>query len=53
MLPLEVKGRLKAGDFSIEGNVSSQFISGLMFALPLLNENSKIIVDGKLESILI
>ncbi|HCW03273.1 MAG TPA: 3-phosphoshikimate 1-carboxyvinyltransferase [Clostridium sp.] len=50
MLPLEVKGRLKAGDFSIEGNVSSQFISGLMFALPLLNENSKIIVDGKLES---
>lgn len=50
MLPLEVKGLLKPGDFHIEGNVSSQFISGLMFALPLLNGDSNIIVTGKLES---
>ena len=50
MLPLEVKGLLKPGNFYIQGNVSSQFISGLMFALPLLNSDSNIIVKGKLES---
>lgn len=50
MLPLEIKGLLKPGVFHIEGNVSSQFISGLMFALPLLNGDSDIIVEGNLES---
>jgi len=50
MLPLEVRGLLKPGNFYIQGNVSSQFISGLMFALPLLNSDSNIIVKGKLES---
>ena len=32
---ITVKGRLKAGKYSVRGDVSSQFISGLMFALPL------------------
>lgn len=41
-LPFEIEGKLTPGEFKIEGNVSSQFISGLMFALPLLNEKSKI-----------
>lgn len=50
MLPLEVKGLLKPGVFNIQGNVSSQFISGLMFALPILKGDSSIIVEGNLES---
>ncbi len=45
-----VKGKLKAGVFKVEGNISSQFISGLLFALPLLDEDSKIIITTKLES---
>jgi 3-phosphoshikimate 1-carboxyvinyltransferase len=50
LLPLELCGKLKAGVFSIKGNVSSQFISGLMFALPLLEDDSKIVIEGNLES---
>ncbi|MGL4773499.1 MAG: 3-phosphoshikimate 1-carboxyvinyltransferase [Clostridium sp.] len=49
-LDLVVKGALKGGEFKVKGNVSSQFISGLMFALPLLNEDSKIIITTELES---
>lgn len=49
-LPLKTKGGLKSGEFSILGNVSSQFITGLLFALPLLNGDSKINIVGKLES---
>jgi len=45
-----VKGSVKARIYYIKGNVSSQFFTGLMFALPLLEEDSTIIVDGKLES---
>ena len=36
-LPITVKGKPKAGDYMIPGNVSSQFITGLLFMLPLLN----------------
>ena len=43
-------GVLKSGEYEIDGNISSQFITGLLFSLPLLNENSKIIIKGKLES---
>ena len=43
-------GVLKSGEYQIDGNISSQFITGLLFSLPLLNENSKIIIRGKLES---
>ena len=35
-------GRLSAGDYVIPGNISSQFISGLLFVLPLLEEDSRI-----------
>ncbi|WP_073149898.1 3-phosphoshikimate 1-carboxyvinyltransferase [Paramaledivibacter caminithermalis] len=49
-LPLKVKGRLKPGTFKIQGDVSSQFISGLMFVLPLLDGDSKIEITTKLES---
>ncbi|NLZ52095.1 MAG: 3-phosphoshikimate 1-carboxyvinyltransferase, partial [Thermoanaerobacteraceae bacterium] len=36
-LPITFSGRLKPGVFHVEGNVSSQFISGLLFSLPLLD----------------
>lgn len=49
-LPLKVQGKLNPGDFEIEGNISSQFITGLLFTLPLLDGNSRIIVKGDLES---
>ena len=47
---LVVKGSIKAKKYIVKGNVSSQFFSGLMFALPLLDEDSEIIIDGILES---
>jgi 3-phosphoshikimate 1-carboxyvinyltransferase len=41
---------LKAGKFTVPGNISSQFISGLMFALPLLSGNSEIEIVPPLDS---
>jgi len=49
-LPITFSGKLKPGVFYVEGNVSSQFISGLLFALPLLDEDSEIIVTTPVES---
>lgn len=48
--PLSVRGRLTSNSFSIAGNVSSQFISGLLFALSLLPYDSTLTVEGKIES---
>lgn len=50
LLPLTVKGSLKPGVYQLEGNVSSQFISGLMFLLPLLQGDSRIVLTTELES---
>ncbi len=47
---LTVKGELKGGRYYIPGNISSQFLSGLLFALPLSDEDSKIEIDPPLES---
>lgn len=47
---LTVCGKLKSGNYRVKGDVSSQFISGLLFALPLLDGVSIIEVVGKLES---
>lgn len=47
---ITVKGSIKARTYTLKGDVSSQFFSGLMFALPLIKGNSTIIIDGKLES---
>lgn len=49
-LPLKTYGGLKPGIFDVRGDVSSQFITGLLFALPLLNGNSIINITTKLES---
>ncbi|ATV63927.1 3-phosphoshikimate 1-carboxyvinyltransferase [Fusobacterium pseudoperiodonticum] len=45
-----LEGKLKAEIYEIDGNISSQFITGLLFSLPLLEGESKIIINGKLES---
>lgn len=43
-------GKLRSGLYEIAGNVSSQFVSGLLMALPLLERDSLIRVTGKTES---
>ncbi len=45
-----VKGSIMPREYFIDGNVSSQFFSGLMFSLPLLEEDSMIFYNGALES---
>ena len=49
-LPLETKGGLKASDYEIRGDISSQFITGLLYALPMLDGDSRLIITTKLES---
>lgn len=49
-LPLWVQGPLKAGHYKMRGDVSSQFISGLIFALVRLREDSRIQLTSPLES---
>ncbi len=49
-LNLDIEGNLKGGKFYVEGNVSSQFITGLLFTLPLLKEDSKIVITTEMES---
>jgi len=46
-----VKGRLKSGRYFLPGNVSSQYITGLLFALPLVQGESKIVVSKPIESV--
>lgn len=48
--PLHLTGQLQAGEYEILGNVSSQFITGLLFALPLLDGDSKIRLIPPVES---
>ena len=49
-LPLSVSGRLRPGVFELPGDVSSQFVSGLLLALPLLPGPSEIRLTSPLES---
>ena len=49
-MPLKCEGNLPAGLYTIDGGVSSQFISGLLMALPLTGIQSKIVITGKQES---
>lgn len=49
-LPFRVSGRLTPGKFRIAGNVSSQYISGLLLALPLLDAPSEIVLTSPCES---
>ncbi len=47
---LTVCGKLQNGDYKVAGNISSQFISGLLFALPLCEGDSTLEITGKYES---
>ena len=47
---LHLTGRLRPGQYHISGAVSSQFISGLLLAAPLMDGNSSINIIGNLES---
>ncbi len=49
-LPLKISGQLKSGTFEIAGDVSSQYITGLMLALPLLDGDSEIVLTTELQS---
>ncbi len=48
---IKVKGKLKGGTFNVDGSISSQFISGLLFALPLLSQDSVINIIGEIQSL--
>ena len=47
---LEIDGKLGAGEYDIPGNISSQFITGMLFALSILEENSVLKVTDNIES---
>ncbi len=47
---IAVQGPLTAGEYRVPGNISSQFISGLLFALPLLSGDSRIVITTAVES---
>ena len=49
-MPFTIEGRLQPGEFRLEGDISSQFITGLLFALPLLNGDSDIVLTSPLQS---
>jgi 3-phosphoshikimate 1-carboxyvinyltransferase len=50
-MPIRLSGRLTPGEYKLPGDISSQFVSGLLFALPLLDGPSKIIITSRLESL--
>ena len=47
---IKICGNLQSGDFELDGNVSSQFVTGLLFALPLLDGDSRIVLRPPVES---
>jgi len=49
-VPFCASGRLASGRYSLDAGVSSQFISGLLFALPLLDGDSELQLTGQAES---
>lgn len=50
-LPMALKGKMTSGDFALPGNISSQYISGLMLAAPLMEGDTYIIPTTSLESV--
>ena len=47
---IRCQGKLKSGEYTIDGGVSSQFITGLLFALSLMDQESSLTITGKIES---
>lgn len=50
LLPMRLSGQLTGGAYPIAGNVSSQYITGLLLALPLCAQDSQILLTTHLES---
>lgn len=50
-LDLKVAGHLQPGTYEMAGNISSQFITGLLYTLPLLAGDSEIVITTELESV--
>ena len=48
--PKQLSGRLTGGEFRLPGNVSSQYVTGLLMALPLAGADSRIVIEGDLQS---
>jgi len=49
--PFTIEGQLTPGKYTLDAGISSQFISGLLFALPLLEGDSEIHLSGNIESL--
>lgn len=49
-MPFEINGKLSGGEYRLEGDISSQFVTGLLFALPLCGEDSVITMLSPLQS---
>lgn len=49
-MPYVISGKLTPGEFSVSGDISSQFVTGLLLALPLLDGDSKIIPTSLMQS---
>ena len=47
---LTLRGELESGEYRLPGNVSSQFVTGLLYALPLMEWESRIVLTSPLES---
>ncbi len=50
LLPMRLSGPISGGRWTLPGDVSSQYVTGLMFALPLLDEDSAIALTTPLQS---
>lgn len=48
--PLVVRGKMKGGTAHLNGSVSSQFLSALLIASPLSEQDTRIVIDGELKS---
>lgn len=49
-LPVTVSGKLNPGEYEVSGNITSQYISGLLMALPMLDGDSTLKVTTEIES---
>ena len=49
-MPFTIEGQLRSGTYRLEGDISSQFITGLLLALPLLEGDSQILLTSPLQS---
>ncbi len=49
-LPIDISGTFKGEHFTLPGNVSSQYISGILMAAPLMGCDVTVEIEGKLES---